>query len=513
MDRSLIDGFAQLRPIRTKGDLKRHLQVALKLEHATIPPYLCALYTLKDTHTTGANLETYGVIARVVYEEMLHLSLVGNLLNAIGGQPRFTTPTFVLQYPAALPGLNGAFEVSLEKASDGALDTFLQIEKPQYPVLFEPLEDRGYDTIGEFYAAISAGFGYLNGFLGPARLFSGDRSRQVVRPMLFNGKLIDVFDLDSAKTAINTIVSQGEGNQIPGPLDPTSARPHYFAFRDIRTRSIRGADGHILSPGMQFNPQQVVSMAKNPREHGPNAAALSHDFDVLYFDLLAKLEDAFNGTTDHVDSAITAMYWELRPAFLDLLAQQLPGGLHAGPTLLRQYPASAPQVEKTIRIEMRDPEVRRQAEFEPGEYPNGRTRLVRAWDVSLKFNTAPGSPILIKTVQTFTNGGGPMHHFDFPSADGTYEATPFSYTGSDGHGCVVLERRSTPESALPEFVASNDPFPQPNSIYPSLSVRRFGRWLTLEWWITVVEGEPQVTLVGQQQAWVSSVTLRTCPTA
>lgn len=30
--------------------LREHLQWALELEHATIPPYLCALYSIKKGH-------------------------------------------------------------------------------------------------------------------------------------------------------------------------------------------------------------------------------------------------------------------------------------------------------------------------------------------------------------------------------------------------------------------------------------------------------------------------------
>ena len=34
--------------IKTLEDLHEHLQWAIELEHATIPPYLCALYSIKD---------------------------------------------------------------------------------------------------------------------------------------------------------------------------------------------------------------------------------------------------------------------------------------------------------------------------------------------------------------------------------------------------------------------------------------------------------------------------------
>ena len=55
----------------------------MELEHATIPPYLTALYSIHPTPTP-----TPPHILRVVaVEEMLHLTLVANVLNAVGGSP------------------------------------------------------------------------------------------------------------------------------------------------------------------------------------------------------------------------------------------------------------------------------------------------------------------------------------------------------------------------------------------------------------------------------------------
>ena len=63
-------------PIATLDDLREHLQWALELEHATLPPYLCALYSIKP----GTNTEASHAIASVCYEEMLHMTLAANLL-------------------------------------------------------------------------------------------------------------------------------------------------------------------------------------------------------------------------------------------------------------------------------------------------------------------------------------------------------------------------------------------------------------------------------------------------
>ena len=73
---------------RRVEDLQQHLQWAIELEHSTLPPYLSALYSIKD----GANQEAVEVIHSVFIEEMLHLTLAANILNAVGGSPQLDTP-------------------------------------------------------------------------------------------------------------------------------------------------------------------------------------------------------------------------------------------------------------------------------------------------------------------------------------------------------------------------------------------------------------------------------------
>jgi hypothetical protein len=87
----------------------------MKLEHATIPPYLTALYSLKP----GTNLEAFHIIRQVAVEEMLHLTLVANVLNAVGGEieKTLTADDFVPKYPTFLPTGATDFQVSLSKFS------------------------------------------------------------------------------------------------------------------------------------------------------------------------------------------------------------------------------------------------------------------------------------------------------------------------------------------------------------------------------------------------------------
>ena len=61
----------EARSITTLESLREHLQWAIELEHATLPPYLTALYSLDP----GPNAEAVEVISSVFVEEMIHLAL------------------------------------------------------------------------------------------------------------------------------------------------------------------------------------------------------------------------------------------------------------------------------------------------------------------------------------------------------------------------------------------------------------------------------------------------------
>ena len=118
-----------LKRITTVDDLHRYLHAALQLEHATIPPYLTALYSIHP----GTNSDAFHVLRVVAVEEMLHLTLAANLLNAVGGTPDLTRPGFVPKYPTYLPDGETDFEVSRQRFSPAGLETFLNIERPEAP--------------------------------------------------------------------------------------------------------------------------------------------------------------------------------------------------------------------------------------------------------------------------------------------------------------------------------------------------------------------------------------------
>src|SRR4051794_9401049 len=186
-----------------KDAVQAALQKAIQLEHATIPPYLYALYSL-DSSKNG-NIAR--MIQSVVIEEMLHMTLACNILNALGGDPVLDDPT-LLPYPKALPGaVEGDLTVHLEPFSlDLVQRTFMKIEEPENPLLFpvaaalaeEPI------TIGQFYTEIK------NQIIALGDAAFSSTARNQITPDLMDDAIV-VTNVDTASQAIDTIVEQGEG--------------------------------------------------------------------------------------------------------------------------------------------------------------------------------------------------------------------------------------------------------------------------------------------------------------
>lgn len=89
------------------------------------------MYSLKD----GKNREVGDIIRSVVMQEMLHLALIGNIMNAVGVTPRFDDPDLVPAYPGRLPGgVMPDLEVSLGACSiERVRQVFMGIELPEAP--------------------------------------------------------------------------------------------------------------------------------------------------------------------------------------------------------------------------------------------------------------------------------------------------------------------------------------------------------------------------------------------
>ena len=328
-------------PITTPESLREHLQTALAIEHSTIPPYLCALYSIPN----GANVSASALIRSVVMEEMLHMVLVANLLNAIKGEAKVNDPQFIPKYPAPLPHSDKKFVVQLLPFGIEAIDTFLKIEQPA--AAGSPPESGDYETIAQFYEAIRDGFDYLASTpAGAKKLFTGVPAWQIDGASWYyggGGVPFEVHDLATARQAIAEITEQGEGindtifdgdNRF-GQVDELA---HFFRFKEIRAgRRYQATDTPNSDP---TGPELVVDwsarfpMAPNPKAseyvNRPEIHQLMTEFNRTYTALLTALEKAFSGTPAELLKAVPLMY-DLKYRAQTLMA--IPSGRGDGTTV------------------------------------------------------------------------------------------------------------------------------------------------------------------------------------
>ncbi|XP_019630270.1 PREDICTED: uncharacterized protein LOC109474416 [Branchiostoma belcheri] len=254
----------------TLDELKTTLQLALQLELATIPPYLSALFSIKD----GDNEEVAALIGSVVLDEMKHVALVANVLNAIGGAPNLNDRSVFPLYPAPLPGgANPGLVVKLARCSLNQIRTVFQgIERPncnqKYSDVIQYLrrnkkyiinlrhgndDDNGHvhtwTEISERCKEITTrpqtiGAIYIHQILCPMVTlhkqgkspFRGDKAKQITgKQWLSNVDSVPfaVHDLRSAVAAIVDIATEGEGTDPCDPFDERNDVSHFFKFAEV----------------------------------------------------------------------------------------------------------------------------------------------------------------------------------------------------------------------------------------------------------------------------------------
>lgn len=340
--------------VETVQDLHTYLQAALQLEHATIPPYLTAMYSI----VPGTNSAAFHTLRVVAVEEMLHLTLVANVLNAVGGEPDLTGPDFVPTYPAYLPDGERDFRVDRQRFSLTCIQNFLDIERPheapseehrlihraqprtsQLGVSLKAPEYQFF-SIGEFYKAIYRGIHHLHDEMGDA-LFCGDPARQITSEYFFSGggEVVPVTDIHSARRALDLIAGQGEGFG-GGIYDRERELSHYYRFEQLTLgRYYQAGD----RPGAPTGPQVDVdwdasypiksnaTLADLPE--GTEVRAAAEAFNRAYAEFLALLTRAYTGRPPLLFDAIGGMF-RLRDLMVRLIRNPIPGspGTNAAPT-------------------------------------------------------------------------------------------------------------------------------------------------------------------------------------
>jgi len=327
--------------IHTLKDLKYHLQLALEVEFFTIPPYLCALWSIQD----GNNLEAQEVIKSVVIEEMLHMTLVANLMNAVGAKPKLGKKEFPT-YPNLLPhSSNNHREIHLEKFSPDAIEAFMEIEQPRKPK--GPPEDDNFQTIGQFYEAVLDGLEYLVDKLGSKKVFKGHKNNQITPKYYYGsgGFIFTIENLKDARNAIHEISEQGEGyipesKETNGHKDANpkkyqlgriwdgddhygqSPEPaHYYRFQEIILGQKYQHGDKPYDPkkpnsgptGEKFTVHwdKVDNMQKDPQvcpDYQEDVREKMDSFNQSYTRMMKTIEKAYNGHPHLLREGVGEMY-------------------------------------------------------------------------------------------------------------------------------------------------------------------------------------------------------------
>jgi len=286
-------------------ELQGSLLTAIRLEFSTIPPYLCAQWSI-DSSNDPSNVAN--TIQNIVVQEMLHFGLACNMFTATGGslQGYIAATSLVPSYPTdGLPGgVHPGLIVSLGPLSSQALQTFMSIEYPEgNPVVQEPASPTPPappepPTIGAFYATIASGF---------QTVFPGGTlpsQNQVNDPRVGPDKLTPINTVADALNAISEITDQGEGTSTSpdeGTFDPNNLA-HYYTFAQIYFgKTVAQVGSAYQYSGAPITMPTVSPFSSQP--NNPNQQQFIKDFSSL----LTQLEQCWTSGAA-IGSAVGTMF-------------------------------------------------------------------------------------------------------------------------------------------------------------------------------------------------------------
>ncbi|KAF8716106.1 hypothetical protein AX14_012424 [Amanita brunnescens Koide BX004] len=361
---------------------------AIEVELATIPAYLYAMYSIKlpvgDAYdsTQNATQKAYGArdkIRKIVLQEMLHLTLAGNLLTALGGTPKlydpivkfppYPLPLFLPQFeqnPRLALGLEAACRQHLQTLQEAQADS----ERPDgrhgnadenipIDIIFRDILFRAAvflttmfsgqrilaqhsKNIGSLYRGLgkrlfihrnAVTFDHLDRQMGlkESRLSSQHSNSEALSGTTFPLNFV-IDSVDKAKKIISFIADQGEGapgGRARGPV-PTGDS-HYVALRDLVVSAPEYYHNHASDTRFA-----VHNVPKNPQTDSaayrsdPYIHTLALASDAAYCYLLQTIERVWRTDPSPLRKLLVhnierIMRYIMTPLAEILLEQILPG--------------------------------------------------------------------------------------------------------------------------------------------------------------------------------------------
>jgi hypothetical protein len=290
--------------INNLEELQDALLTAIQLEFSTIPPYLCAQWSVNNDPSDVSD-----TMQGIVVQEMLHFGLACNMYTATGGslQGKIAVSDFVPTYPTnGLPGgVHPGLVVSLVPVSRQSLQIFMSIEYPdgtpvvQEPATPPPPAPPNPPTIGQFYQTIAAGFQTVF----PDGKLPYNPSRNQVVTGVDGDQLFAINTVADAMTAITEITDQGEGTSSSpdeGTFDPQELA-HYYQFAQVYF----GKAVAQVGSGYQYSGDPISMPAVYHFVPNPDAPGQT-DFINTFTTLLTQLESCWTSGFS-IDTAIDTM--------------------------------------------------------------------------------------------------------------------------------------------------------------------------------------------------------------
>jgi CDGSH-type Zn-finger protein/uncharacterized Fe-S cluster protein YjdI len=285
--------------IRDREELFYLLSEAAEFEHAVMCSYLFTMWTLKSDVSEGVTAAELAAIngwraslRQVALEEMLHLTLVNNILASIGASPHLWRPEFPVP-PGRYPG---DVALRLSRFDEATADHFVFIEKPEgialmdgagfdhpahYPHAIRPdllsPTPQDYASQGQLYHGMLRGLARLVDEFGEDNVFVGHGGAQVSAAEFGLPGLIKVDSLEKARRAVDEIVRRGGG--APAHREGS----HYQRFVAIKEEFAR-----LKRARPDFDPARPVAENPNLDKQPRRAVTLIGD------SLTAKVVDLGN---------------------------------------------------------------------------------------------------------------------------------------------------------------------------------------------------------------------------